>query len=215
MQPTDSNEVLLAPYDAQNIYMRMYHNEGNAWNPDEAPVQSLFNEFFGGGMNSVVFQELREARGLAYNAYAYYLQPSHQDYKDMFFTHIITQNDKMADCIAEFHHILDSVPQSEGALNIAKESIIKRLASMRTTKFGLINAWLTAQENGLDYDINQRIYEAMPNLTLADVVKFADERIARKTYRYVILGNEQALDMATLEKYGPVKRLTTKEIFGY
>jgi predicted Zn-dependent peptidase len=121
----------------------------------------------------------------------------------------------MADCIAEFHHILDSVPQSEGALKIAKESIIKRLASMRTTKFGLVNAWLSAQENGLDYDINQRIYEAMPNLTLADIMKFADERIARKPYRYVILGNEQALDMATLEKYGPVKRLTTEEIFGY
>jgi predicted Zn-dependent peptidase len=166
-------------------------------------------------MNSIVFQELREARGLAYNAYAYYMQPSHQDYKDMFFTHIITQNDKMADCIAEFHHILDSVPQSEGALKIAKESIIKRLASMRTTKFGLINAWLTAQENGLDYDINQRIYEAMPNLTLADVLEFADRCIARKPYRYVILGNEEALDMATLEKYGPVKRVTTKEIFGY
>jgi predicted Zn-dependent peptidase len=215
MQPTQSNEILLAPYDAQNIYMRMYHNEGIAWNPEEAPIQALFNEFFGGGMNSVVFQELREARGLAYNAFAYYMQPSHQDYQDMFFTHIITQNDKMADCIAEFHHILDSVPQSEGALNIAKESIVKRLASMRTTKFALINAWLVAQENGIDYDINERIYEAVPNLTMDDVVTFANERIARKPYRYVILGNEQALDMAALQQYGPVKRLTTEEIFGY
>jgi len=143
------------------------------------------------------------------------MQPSHQDYQDMFFTHIITQNDKMADCIAEFHHILDSVPQSEGALNIAKESIVKRLASMRTTKFALINAWLVAQENGIDYDINERIYEAVPNLTMDDVVTFANERIARKPYRYVILGNEQALDMAALQQYGPVKRLTTEEIFGY
>ena len=215
MQPTQTNEILLAPYDAQNIYMRMYHNEGISWNPEEAPVQALFNEFFGGGMNSVVFQELREARGLAYNAFAYYMQPRHPEYQDMFFTHIITQNDKMMDCVREFHHILDSVPQSEGALNIAKESIIKRLASMRTTKFALINAWLVAQENGLDYDINQRIYEAMPNLTLADVLKFADERVARKPYRYVILGNEKALDMAALEQYGPVKRLTTEEIFGF
>ena len=215
MQPTESNEILLAPYDAQNIYMRMYHNEGTAFNPDEAPVQALFNEFFGGGMNSIVFQELREARGLAYNAYAYYQEANYKDQKDIFFTHIITQNDKMADCITEFHHILDSVPQSEGALKIAKESMIKRLASMRTTKFGLINAWLSAKEMGIDYDINERIYEAVPNLTLADVLKFADERIARKPYRYVILGNEKALDMAALQQYGPVKRLTTEEIFGY
>ena len=215
MQPTTNNEILLAPYDAQNIYMRMYYNEGLSWNPEEAPVQALFNEFFGGGMNSVVFQELREARGLAYNAYAYYQQASYKDQQDMFFTHIITQNDKMNDCITEFHHILDSVPQSEGALNIAKESMIKRLASMRTTKFAIINAWLAAKEMGIDYDVNERLYEAVPNLTLADVLKFADERIARKPYRYVILGNEKALDMTALEQYGPVKRLTTEEIFGY
>ena len=214
-QPTPQNEILLAPYDASNIYMRMYHNEERSWNPDEAPVQALFNEYFGGGMNSVVFQELREARGLAYNAFAMYVQPQYTDYKEMFFTHIITQNDKMMDCIREFHHILDSLPQSEGALNIARESLVKRLASMRTTKFGLINAWIDAQEKGIDYDINQRIYEALPSLTMADLLKFADERIAHKTYRYVILGNEADLDMAALQQYGPVKRVSTKEIFGY
>ena len=86
---------------------------------------------------------------------------------------------------------------------------------MRTTKFGLINAWIDAQEKGIDYDINQRIYEALPSLTMADLLKFADERIAHKTYRYVILGNEADLDMAALQQYGPVKRVSTKEIFGY
>ena len=72
-----------------------------------------------------------------------------------------------------------------------------------------------AQEQGIDYDVNQRIYEALPNLTIADLLKFADERIARKSYRYIILGNEKALDMEALQQLGPVKRLTTEEIFGY
>ena len=121
----------------------------------------------------------------------------------------------MIDCVREFHHILDTIPQSEGAFAIAKESIVKRLASMRTTKFGLVNAWLRAQEQGIDYDVNQRIYEALPNITIADLMKFADERIAHKAYRYIILGNEKALDMDAIQQYGPVKRLTTDEIFGY
>ncbi|MBR1548423.1 MAG: insulinase family protein, partial [Prevotella sp.] len=56
-QPTPENEILIAPYDAKNIYMRMYHNEQRQWNVDEAPVQALFNEYYGGGMNTVVFQE--------------------------------------------------------------------------------------------------------------------------------------------------------------
>jgi len=214
-QPTPQSEILLAPYDAKNIYMRMYHNEEREWKAEEAPIVALFNEYYGGGMNTVVFQELRETRGLAYNAFAMFVEPSYKDEKDYFFTHIITQNDKMMDCVRQFHVILDTIPQSEASFQIAKDALTKRLASMRTTKFGLINAWLTARERGLDYDLNERIYKAIPDITLPDVVKFEQEQMAHKPYRYIILGDEKDLDMAALQQYGPIKRVTTTEIFGY
>ena len=215
LQATPQSEIWLAPYDAKNIYMRMYHNELQKWNHDDDPIQAVFNEYYGGGMNTIVFQEMREARGLAYNAYALYRQPEYVGESQYYFTHIITQNDKMMDCVRQFHEILDSIPQSEEAFKIAKESITKRLASQRTTKFGLINAWLWAKQRGIDYDINERIYNALPNITLKDVVAFEQERMANKPYRYIILGDENDLDMAALQEYGPVKRLTTEEIFGY
>jgi predicted Zn-dependent peptidase len=214
-QTTPQSEVLIAPYDAKNIYMRMYNNAGDAWNEADAPVQALFNEYYGGSMNSVVFQEMRETRGLAYNAWASYFSPEYAGQSPYFFTHIITQNDKMMDCVGHFQAILDTIPQSEMAFNIAKEAITKRLASQRTTKFGLINAWLGAQQRGIDYDLNERIYNALPAITLQDVVSFEQEHIARKPYRYIILGDETKLDMKALEQYGPVKRLSTDEIFGY
>ena len=215
MQATPENEILLAPFAAKNIYMRMYHNELLQWNADEAPVQALFNEYYGGGMNTVVFQELREARGLAYNAFALYRQPQYQGDPEYYFTHIITQNDKMMDCVRQFHAILDSIPQSENAFQVAKDALQKRLASQRTTKFGLINAWLMARQRGIDYDLNERIYNALPNLTLQDVVRFEQQHMARKTYRYIILGDEKELDMQALQQYGPLKRVSTQEIFGY
>ena len=214
-QTTPENEILLAPYDAKNIYMRMIHNEDTPWSADGAAVRALFNEYYGGGMNTVVFQELREARGLAYNAYAAYIEPMYQDYPEYFFTHIITQNDKMMDCIRQFHVILDTIPESESSFQIAKDALIKRLASQRTTKFGLINAWLNAKDKGIDFDINERIYNALPSLTLQDIVKFEQDMVARKPYRYVILGDEKELDLAALQQYGTIKRLTTEEIFGY
>ena len=215
MQPTPENEILIAPYDAKNIYMRMIHNEQLEWNPEEAPVKALFNEYYGGGMNTIVFQEMREARGLAYNAFAAYMEPSYKDQKEYFFTHIITQNDKMMDAVNHFLEILNEMPESEQAFGIAKEALTKRLASQRTTKFGLINAWLSAQMKGIDYDINERIYNALPNVTLQDIVKFEQEQMANKPYRYVILGNEKELDMKALQQLGPVKRVSTEEIFGY
>jgi len=215
MQPTPENEILIAPYDAKNIYMRMVHNEQRGWNPEEAAVKALFNEYYGGGMNTIVFQEMREARGLAYNAYAAYIEPTYKDQPEYFFTHIITQNDKMMDCITHFHEILDDMPESEQAFGIAKEALTKRLASQRTTKFGLISAWLSAKMQGIDYDINERIYNALPNVTLQDIAKFEKEQMANKAYRYIILGDEKELDMKALENIGNIKKLSTEEIFGY
>ncbi len=215
LQATPKNEIIIAPYDAKNIYMRMIHNELRPWNPDEAAVKALFNEYYGGGMNTIVFQELREARGLAYNAYASYVEPNYKDQPEFFLTHIITQNDKMMDCVRQFHQILDTIPQSETAFRIAKDALTKRLQSQRTTKFGLINAWISAKWLGIDYDINRRIYESLPSLKLSDIVRFEQQNMANKPYRYVILGNEKELDIKSLEQIAPIKRVTTEDIFGY
>ena len=215
LQMANENEIWIAPYNAKNIYMRMFHNEGRDWNPEESAVRALFNEYFGGGMNGIVFQEMRETRGLAYNAYAYYSRPEVKGRKESFMTHIITQNDKMMDCVNHFNEIMNKMPASENAFNISKEALTKQLASERTTKMGIIWSYIAAQKLGIDYDLNQKVYEQLPQLKLQDIVDFAKQQIANKPYRYIILGDEKELDMKALEKIGPIKRLKTEEVFGY
>ena len=215
LQSATQNEVWLAPYDAKNIYMRMYHNEGRDWNPAESAVVATFNEYFGGGMNGIVFQEMREARGLAYSAAARYNRPDKKGEKEYYSTYIITQNDKMMDCISEFHNILNELPASENAFQIAKEGLLKQLASLRVTKMGIIYRWHTMKDLGLDYDLNKKIYEALPTIQLKDIVDFEKQNMANKAYRYLILGDESNLDMESLGKIAPVRRLTTEEVFGY
>ncbi len=214
-QPTPQNEVWIAPYDAKNIYMRMYHNEGRAANIDEEAVIRVFNEYYGGGMNGIVFQELREARGLAYSASALYARVSKKEQKEYYYTNIITQNDKMMDCVRQFHQILDTIPQSEAAFSIAKDAVQKQLASQRITKFGVISHYLKMQRLGLDYDINSKVYRDLQNVTLQDIARFEQQQMARKPYRYLILGDEKELDIPALEKIAPIRRFTLEEIFGY
>ena len=214
-QEAKENEIWIAPFDAKNIYLRMYHNENRDWNINEAAVQAVFNEYFGGGMNGIVFQEMREARGLAYNASAYYSRAGRKGEKESFYTHIITQNDKMMDCINHFHQIMNELPASETAFNIAKEGLTKQLASLRTTKMGIISKWHSMKQLGLDFDLNKKIYEDLSKVTLQDMVNFEKANMANKPMRYIILGDEKELDMKALEKIGPIKRLTTEEVFGY
>jgi predicted Zn-dependent peptidase len=193
----------------------MYNNEGRDWNPDKEAVVDLFNEYYGGGMNGIVFQEMREARGLAYSAAAYYVTPSIKGEKEFSQAYIITQNDKMMDAVNQFHVILNEMPASENAFRIAKDAVTKQLASQRVTKFSVISDYLMAKRRGIDYDINEKVYNALPALTLQDIVDFEKQVMANKQYRYIILGDEKELDMKALEQLGPIRRLTTEEIFGY
>lgn len=214
-QQTPVDEVFIAPYDAKNIYMMQYHNENRPWNADEMPVQTIFNEYFGGSMNGVVFQELREARGLAYSAGASYDRPWRKGHPETFNTYIISQNDKMTDCIRVFNEILDTLPQSQAAFEIARQSLTKSLQSRRVTRASVLYAYLNARRLGVSGDLYARVYEALPQLRLADIVDFEQKNMARKPCRYVILGNEGELDMEALGRIGKVNRLTTEEIFGY
>lgn len=214
-QTTPKNEIMIAPYEAKNIYMIQYHNENRKWNPAEAPVEAVFNEYFGGGMNTVVFQELREARGLAYSAYANYSTPKRLNHPEYAETYIISQNDKMMDCIKTFNNIIDTIPQSEKAFELSKQSLTKRLATERVTKFSIISRYLSAQRLGLNYDLNAKIYNALPQVKLQNIVNFEKETMANKPYKYLILGDEKNLDIKSLEKIAPIHRVTTEQIFGY
>ena len=209
------NEIYIAPYEAKNIYLRSYQNTGKKSDVKDGALIALFNEYYGGGMNSVVFQELRETRGLAYNAGAYYYSPVRKDEKDYFMRHIISQNDKMMDCISVFDDITNNLPQNEASFNLAKQSLKKSLQSRRVTKASVINAYFNAKLRGIDYDVNKLYYEQLPSLTLQDITNFEKQNIVGKPYRMVILGDEKNLDMKSLEKIAPIKRLSQEEIFGY
>ena len=166
-------------------------------------------------MNAIVFQELRETRGLAYNAGAFYSIPARKENPHYWMEHIISQNDKMAECISTFKDITDNMPQTEANFNIAKQGILKNIASERTTKMSIIYKYLAAKQIGIDYDINKTIYETVPSMTLQNLVDFEQKNIKGKPLHYIILGNEKELDMKFLEQTAPVKRVTLEDIFGY
>jgi len=213
--PTTQDEIYIAPYTAKNIYMRMLSIDSTPFDVSMTPNAELYNEYFGTGMNSIVFQELRESRGLAYNSYAYADNLGRAELPGYFVAHVISQNDKMMDCIKVFDDIIENMPQSEAAFPLAKESLLKRIASSRTINENVIMSYLKAKDLKIDHDINKDIYEKVSGMTLKDVVDYQQKYIKNRKYKYLILGDENELDMEQLKKIAPVKRVSTEEIFGY
>lgn len=212
---TPVNRVLIAPYDARQIYMASVSNRGEQFDVALNPVVTLYNEYFGGGMNSIVFQEMRESRGLAYSAGAGLQQPSKLDRPYIFTSFIATQNDKLGDALVAFDEIINDMPLSETAFQLTKESLLTRLRTARTTKNDVLWSYIDAEDLGLKDDLNRTLFTDVQKLTLDDVKAFQEKWVKGRKYTYCILGDEKDLDMNNLSAYGTVTRLTTEEIFGY
>lgn len=166
-------------------------------------------------MNSIVFQEMREARGLAYSAAARYNQPSDTEHNAVYLDFIQTQNDKIIDALAAFDEIINNMPQSQKAFDIAKEGLLANLRTQRTVKASVIWQYLNTRKLGLDYNLTEKVYNALQDMTLEDVVKFQQENVKDRKYTICILGRESDFDMEGLAKYGKIRKLSTEEIFGY
>ncbi len=214
-QLTGENTIVIAPYDANQSILYSISCKGEKFDVEEEPIATLYNEYFGGGMNSIVFQEMREARGLAYSAAARYLQPSDLDHTAIFMDFIQTQNDKLPDALGAFDEIINNMPVSQNAFDIAKESIISNLRTQRTIKSSVLWYYLGLRKLGLDYDTQRNVFEKVQTLTLDDVVKFQQENIKGRNYTIGILGRGSDFDMESLSKFGTIKKVTTEEIFGY
>lgn len=212
---TEKTSVLVAPYESNQIYLSSFSNRGDTLNVEDMPAAMMYNMYFGGGMNSIVFQEMREARGLAYSARAGYSIPAEKGDYCTYYNFIATQNDKMTDAIDAFDEIINNMPESQSAFDIAKESLLTNLRTQRTIKSSVLWAYLAAQKMGLDHDIYRDIFEKVSGYTLQDVVDFQKRAVKDRKYTICILGDTNNLDLKALQKYGNVTLLSTEEIFGY
>ena len=213
--PTPSSNVYLVQYDAKQIYYLQYSNKGEGLDVASDPYIRLYNEYFGGGMNAIVFQEMREARGLAYSASGRLIEPEHKDDSYKYFAFIATQNDKMQTAIQAFDEIINDMPESETAFNIAKEALMTSIRTQRITGRNILNSYRNTREMGLTEHRSKKIYEVLPTLTLEDVKATQDKWVEGRTYHYGILGDIKDLDTKYLNTLGPVTTLTLEEIFGY
>ncbi len=212
---TPTNKVFIAPYEAKQIYMSQFSNRNEKYNPGIESARQVYNSYFGGGMNSIVFQEMRESRGLAYTAGATLAGQSRLQYPYVYRTQIATQNDKMLDAINTFNDIINNMPQSEAAFQLAKDGIVARMRTERIMKSGIIWAYIAAQDLGLNVETRKQRYDEIQKITLKDLVEFQEKWVKGRTYTYCILGDKNELDMEKLKEVGPIQELTQEDIFGY
>jgi len=209
-----TNNVYIVDYDMKQAEIIMLSN-GEKYTSENVPIISLYNNYFGGGMSSILFQDLRESKALAYSTYSRYNQPNKLSKTYYNLSYIGSQADKLGDALKGLSDLLNTMPKAEASFNSAKESILQEMRTQRISKANVIFNYLEAKELGNSIDIRKTIFEKVQNYTFNDIKNFQLLNIKNKPTTILVLGKKDGLDLKILEKYGPVKFLTLKEVFGY
>ncbi len=212
--PTEKNQVFYVDYDMVQTEL-MLMSKGEQFNVANMPYASLFNEYFGSGLSSIVFQEIREGKALAYSAYAAYTTPSKKEEASYVRAYVGTQADKLGDAEAALSALMNDMPTDATMFAGSRDAALKKIESDRTTKEAIYWSWEAAQRRGLSEDVNKIIYPKIQQSTLEGLNVFFNENIKGKHFTYLAIGKNGSLDMKALEKLGPVKKLTLMDLFGY
>lgn len=208
------SKVFLAHYNMVQAEIYWEHN-GDIYTEEMRPEITLFNQYFGGGMQSIVFQTLRESKALAYSTYAYFSRPSKKNRRTTFTAYIGSQADKFPEAVDGMNALLTTLPKSIKNVTNAKKSLRKKMASKRIKGMGIIWSYLNAKEMGRDTDIRETVYNEIAALKFEDLKKFYQQEVKGKPYAYCIVAGEGKLDQAKLRELGKVQVIPLEELFGY
>lgn len=210
----ENPQVFFTNYDMVQAEMVLQHR-GAKYNSEIAPQVQMFNEYFGGGMSSLVFQEIREARGLAYSVFSSYQTAGKVEDNDYLMAYLGTQVDKQEEALEAMVDLLNNLPESPKNFDNAKKAILNKIESNRITKTSVLFNYLGAKRKNLDYDLRKDVYNRVQKMTFADLKNFHQKYVKDKSYNIAVVGDENKVNFKALGKYGEVKELSLSDIFGY
>lgn len=185
------------------------------FNKDLYPYIFLYNSYYGSGLSSIVFQEVREKMALAYSVYSSFGVPQYADESHYVFSYVGTQADKMDTALAEMNKLLNDLPEVPQQYQGAQESVVKTLESDWVTGADIYWAYDRAQKRGLDVDVRKDIFAKAKSISLKDLHHFFDEHVKGKKYTYLVIGQKGDINLGALKELGPVQVLELNELFGY
>ena len=208
------NNVYFTNYDMVQTEISMISRVTN-YNQDLIAPARIFNQYFGSGLSSIVFQEIREAKALAYSAYSYFSSPRKLDDSHYVFAYLGTQVDKLGEATESLLDLMNNMPEVQDQFEDAKTAAMKKIETSRTKKSDLFWQFLAAKKMNRDYDINRDIYSSLEQMDINQLKLFFDNNIKGRNYTFCVIGNQNLVDHNKLKDIGQYQELTLEEIFGY
>ncbi len=182
--------------------------------PEQAPLERLYDEYMSGSMGSVVFQEVREARSLAYSVFTDYAAGARRGDANLMRGAMSNQQDKVPEALDVLLGLVREMPPSEVRLEQVRRAVDE---AYRTNRLGfrrLPTTALTWDRWGLDGDPREANWRRATSLTLDELVAFAG-RFRTRPFTVTVLGDRDAVDLPSLARFGTVEEVQRDALFNW
>lgn len=210
---TERPKVVFVHRDMVQSQIGMYAAD-TVFNAEEFVDYAFYRMYMGGGMSSVVFQEVREARALAYSAWGGYVYGAREGDENRLLGRLGTQADKTVGATVLLAQLLRDFPASEERFTEAQKSIVEEYRTNPVKFRAVPQTVMSWRDHGLVFDPRPRRMERAQAYTLADLSRFA-ARFSDVPLTYYILGSRERVDLEELKKLGELVEKKVDDLFPY
>ncbi len=189
--------------------------KGAEFDAKKMAVSRLFNTYFGSGLSSIVFQEIRESKSLAYSAFSSYSTAREKGNSDYVMAYVGTQANKLPEAVDAMMELMTNMPEAEEQFNQAKKATLKKIAAQRITKSNIFWTYESLKKIGFENDNREALYNTIKSMTLNDLKTFFNTNIKGQNYNVMVIGNKKDIDFNALKKLGDIKEMDIDEIFNF
>ncbi len=184
------------------------------YNPEISAAAQLYNMYFAGGMAGIVFQELREARALAYVVGARYMPGERIGDSNIMLGVIQTQADKTLEALTAFADLMDNLPMSSERYAVARDGLLNDYRSNRIGFRAVPRTILDWERRGLEPDPRRQWYQQILEAEdMAFLASFHADYIANNAKLVSIVGEAERIDMEALAALGEMRTVAVDEVF--
>lgn len=185
--------------------------EGKALSEQEMALTNAFNEYFGSGMSSLVFQEIREFRSLSYAAYAVYRAPFLKHNPAHLMGYMNTQSDKTLEGMQAMSELILDMPHKPDRMEGIRKGLLQSVFTSQPDFRDLGATVARWRMQGYDSDPRKFRYTVYNRIDFNDIVRFYKDQFGNKPLVITVTGNLRNIDRNEMAKFGKVTELRYKD----
>jgi len=165
-------------------------------------------------MAGLVFQEIREARGLAYSAFASLFENGRRRDDALVFAFLGTQVDKTNDALNALLTLFDTFKVDSARFTSAKSALEKKIQAARADPRLIGRRVFDWADFDLTEDPGPARHKALKEVKEPDLQAFAEELLGNQPV-VAIAGDRTRIDMRALKKRFFIVELRPKDLVSY